>query len=191
MKLPFILYLVFLCSFLSFRDKNIADKKTIILIRHAKSAHDNTTIPDFDRPLEAQGSTDAEKMGKFLGEKKLEIDRIVCSPSVRTKQTLAHLLEGGLFFNYSKINYDSTIYRCAPQSILDVIHSTLEGHKTIVIIAHNPAITDIANLLQNDKKWKELPTCGVVAINFADVKWSEIGEKHKGKLLFFQDPDKL
>lgn len=191
MKYLLIPAIVILWGLISFNIKTKETEKTIILIRHAKSARDNAALADFDRPLEAKGEKDAEKTGRFLGTKSIQIDRIVCSPSVRTKQTLTNLLEGGLPFKYDKIDYDSSIYRCPAQAILDVIHNTPEVNKTIVIISHNPATTNIANMLQKDKTWKELPTCGVVAIKFSNVKWSEIGEKHKGKLWFFQDPDKL
>ena len=40
--------------------------KTLMLMRHAKSSHDDSSLTDFDRPLNERGKADAEEMGKRL-----------------------------------------------------------------------------------------------------------------------------
>ncbi|HYG52506.1 MAG TPA: hypothetical protein VD905_16455, partial [Flavobacteriales bacterium] len=94
-------------------------------------------------------------------------------------------------YDMASIVYDSTIYRCPSDNILAAIHKIDESVKTVLVVGHNPATTDVANMLQQGEQWTEVPTCGVVAIAFEGVSWNEIGEKRKGKLLFFSDPDKL
>ncbi|HLP14218.1 MAG TPA: histidine phosphatase family protein [Flavobacteriales bacterium] len=190
MKSTLILGLVLLYGLISFTAKKDNNEKTLILIRHAKSAHDNPALADFDRFLDPKGEVDADKTGKFLNGKNLKIDLLVSSPAVRTKQTLEHLCTG-LDCGFFEVKYDSSIYACSPGTLLNMIRTIPADAKTVVVLAHNPATTAVANLLQNDQQWTELPTCGVVAIKFNDVEWAEVGENEKGKLWFFSDPDKL
>ena len=64
--------------------------KTVTLFRHAKSGDkDNPNIEDFDRPLASRGLKAAPKMGAAMRDRKLRPDLILCSPSVRTRQTLS------------------------------------------------------------------------------------------------------
>ena len=64
--------------------------KTVTLFRHAKSGEkDNPAMKDFERPLAHRGLKAAPKMGRAMRERKLRPDLILCSPSVRTRQTLS------------------------------------------------------------------------------------------------------
>ncbi len=164
-------------------------ERTLILIRHAKSAHDNSKLTDFQRPLDKKGEEDADKTGKFLLSKKLTIDLILASPSVRTTQTITRICQG-LNYEVKKVVYDSTIYRCTTESMYKAIAKTNPAFKTILVVGHNPTITSLANTLQNDKGFKEVPTCGVVSINFGKISWTNI-QKQRGKLWFATDPDKI
>ena len=63
--------------------------KTVTLFRHAKSGEKgNPRIHDFDRPLSNRGLKAAPKMGAAMRERHLRPTLILCSPSVRTLQTL-------------------------------------------------------------------------------------------------------
>ena len=61
---------------------------TLILLRHAKSSWKDSTLNDFDRPLNSKGCNDAKKIGKRLLDRDIIPDVIVSSSSIRTKQTI-------------------------------------------------------------------------------------------------------
>ena len=67
---------------------------TLSLFRHAKSSWDDDTLDDFERPLARRGEDAAPRMGAFMARKGLAPELILCSPSVRTRQTLDGLLCG-------------------------------------------------------------------------------------------------
>jgi broad specificity phosphatase PhoE len=73
--------------------------KRIILVRHGESlgnAHENayTTIPDWKIPLTNKGREQSKECGQRIKEiVKDEPLAIYCSPYLRTKQTLAHIME--------------------------------------------------------------------------------------------------
>ena len=59
--------------------------KELILLRHA---HAEPTVPDgidLDRPLSPEGLAEAESAGRWLKEHALVPDRVLCSPSRRTR----------------------------------------------------------------------------------------------------------
>ncbi len=163
--------------------------KTLYIVRHAKSDHTNSNLVDFDRPLEKKGEENAKTVGELLKRKKVELDLIISSPSKRTYET-ARIICGEIDFNIQNVTWDSTIYGCTLQQYVDVLKSVNDDHDCIMVIGHNPATTHVANLLQNEKAISEVPTAGIVAIEFKISSWKEIGKK-PGKLLFFYDPDDI
>ena len=61
--------------------------KTLYLIRHAKSSWDDSTLTDFERPLNERGINDAPKMGKLLKEKNIIPELLISSPANRAIST--------------------------------------------------------------------------------------------------------
>ncbi len=61
--------------------------KTLLLIRHAKSSWDDTSLNDFDRPLNERGKVDAPKMAKRLRKNDVKIHAFISSPAKRAKKT--------------------------------------------------------------------------------------------------------
>lgn len=57
---------------------------------------------------------------------------------------------------------------------------------TILVVGHNPQITDVVNMLTNEHISK-VPTLGVVAMDFDIDTWSEL-EEAQGKIDFFIYP---
>ena len=70
--------------------------KNIFFLRHAKSSWDDFALKDFDRPLSTRGIQDADLMGNFFKSKKISLDKVLSSPSKRTKETIDHFLENKL-----------------------------------------------------------------------------------------------
>src|SRR5262249_41406064 len=60
----------------------------LMLLRHAKSSWDDGSLEDFDRPLAPRGEAAAPRMGAYMAAHDLAPQLILCSPAVRTRQTL-------------------------------------------------------------------------------------------------------
>lgn len=183
MKLIFLL----LSTLIVFSDASaMKNSKIIYLVRHAKSSDADPSLQDFDRPLNDRGFGDAPHMGKYLKQKNVTPDVIISSPSKRTTQTI-ELISKEIDFDFNQIVWDSSIYRCSSESLLKSIHSLNDSINTAMFVGHNPSITQIANLLQKDTVIDEVPTCGVVAIEFFVTSWKNV-EKAKSRLIFFKRP---
>ncbi len=160
---------------------------TLYLFRHAKSAHDDPKLPDFDRPLAGKGRKEAKEMGNYFREKNIRPDLVIASPSKRTRETWA-IVCSITGYDTATVRWDSTLYRCSFEAVLDAIKSVPGERQSVLVLGHNPSITTVSNLLQPEKEFAEVLTCGLVAIDFSINSWSEISNK-KGKLAFHKFPD--
>ncbi len=161
--------------------------KTLYLIRHAKSDWSEEDKKDFDRGLSKRGSKDLKSMGSYLLKKKIKPDLILSSPALRAKLTAKKISKK---IEYDKdIKYIDELYMPDPKTILDILSDQKNKNKCIFLINHNPALTDLANMLLDDKI-ENIPTLGIVAIKFDIKKWKDI-KKSKGKMDLFVYPKLL
>ena len=163
--------------------------KYLYLVRHAKSSWDFPELADFDRPLNKRGKSNAPEMGIRLAARNLELDAIVSSPANRALTT-AKLLAEELDFPQEKITEDDGAYHAAGSGLVELIRAFTDNFKCIMLVGHNPGFTDLANYLKEpDYYIGNVPTCGVVAIEFAVNHWIDVS-KHSGRMLFFDYPKK-
>ena len=163
--------------------------KYLYLVRHAKSSWDFPQLSDFERPLNKRGKDDAPEMGLRLASRNLRLDSIVSSPAKRAITT-ARAIAGGIDFQLDHIVEDESVYHAGYPDLLDIINDFPAEWKSVMLVGHNPGFTDLANFLKEpDYRIGNVPTCGVVAIEFATNQWTNI-KKHGGRMLFFDYPKK-
>jgi phosphohistidine phosphatase len=163
--------------------------KTLILMRHAKSSWDSPTLSDHDRPLNDRGIQSAIALGDWLREKKLTPDQALVSSSVRTQETFAGLnLE-------VKPTLKSELYHASSDVLLESIKHA-EG-ETIIVIAHNPGIGDLALRLArmmrqhpNHSRFADYPTGATLVIQWNAESWGSI-DWSQGEILEFIVPSEL
>lgn len=154
-------------------------KRELILIRHTKSSWADKDMHDFDRPLKKDRTDDAKEMARHLKEFGLKPDLILCSPALRAKQT-AELFCNQLKYDFDKIVFDMRLYESSAAEYRQVIRETDLTIKTLVVIGHNPSITDFFNQVM-EPELDELPTTGVVWIELDSDSW-EIKNSTSGRL---------
>jgi phosphohistidine phosphatase len=169
--------------------------KTLILMRHAKSAWDDPGRKDIDRPLGARGRKSAPRMGRWLAGEGYRPDLVLCSPARRTRDTL-ELLEAGLPENV-KVEFLGGLYMAAPREMLTEIAKAPAAAKTVMLLGHNPGIGSLAGLLAGDGDERALadmhgkfPTAAVAVLGFDIAQWRDIVPGN-GKLIAFQRPRDL
>jgi phosphohistidine phosphatase len=159
--------------------------KTVILVRHAKSDWADTSLDDFDRPLNDRGKRDAPVMAHRLLDKKVKIDAFIASPAKRARKTASIFAEA-----YKKdkedIIFRDELYGAGPAVFEDVIAKADKKFDTIAIFSHNPGITDFANQLTSTRI-DNIPTCGFFAVKADCEKWKDFGTAKK-EFWFFDYP---
>lgn len=149
--------------------------KRLTLLRHAKSSWGRPDLADHDRPLNSRGERDAPVMGRRLIARGARPSLIVTSPATRARQT-AKLFAREIGYPVEFIQTEQSLYLADPRTILDAIAMQDDTFGDIVVCAHNPGITDLANHLSG-QRIDDMPTCAMVTIeadtdtwnNFADV----------------------
>jgi len=159
--------------------------KTVILTRHAKSSWKFPELKDYDRPLKKRGLADAPIMAGVLKDKQVNIDRIISSPAVRAMHT-AKIFAQELGIYEALIVSEPKLYMGSRSKLLKEIQQLDDSLNTIVLVAHNPGLTDLANFLL-EEEIKNIPTSGIAGIGFEINSWKEVA-KGKGKMLFFEYP---
>ncbi len=145
--------------------------KTLYLIRHAKSSWE-FDVSDEKRPLNSRGIRDAKLVGKELEKLIKPIDKILCSPAERAYST-AKIVLSYLALPEDIFSLEPELYDFGGNHVIEVIKNCGEEINTLMIFGHNHAFTSIANLY-GDERIDNLPTAGVVVIEFDVDKWENI-----------------
>lgn len=163
-------------------------KRTLVLIRHAKSSWSNPGEADFERPLNDRGERDAPRMGARLKELKIKPDLIVCSPAKRAKQTAKRIADA-VDYQKEKILYEESLYHATPEVMEEVIRAVGQEHGTVYLVGHNPGLTELANRLTDTFRTDNMPTCAVVGVQMEAETWSEYQNSNK-EVIIYEYPKK-
>lgn len=159
--------------------------KYLILLRHAKSSWKDSSLNDFERPLNNRGKQDAPKMAQRLCQRGIQIDLIISSSARRTTETANIFTD---ILNYkSEIIFDHKLYAASDRQILSVINQLDNKYENVLLVCHNPGITNLVNYL-SDSFIENIPTTGIVGL-FSERNWKEVNEK-SCSFLFYDFPKK-
>lgn len=118
----------------------MASSRTLILMRHAAAGHAGSRR-DHDRPLTAAGAQDAAAAGDWIRTRLPQVDAVLCSTAVRTRQTLAA----------TRIHADTTfadeLYGGGIDDIFDQIALLPESAQTVLVVGHAPGVPSVAHEL--------------------------------------------
>lgn len=146
--------------------------KTIYIVRHAKSSWNAIDMPDEKRPLLEKGKKRSKKVIDYFHKNNINVDYIISSHAVRAHET-AKILAHGLKYPVENIKIDSHIYYADGDSILNQFYDLPKRFNSVMIVGHNPSLTDFVNLFLKSPI-DNLPTSGVVSISFETDHWEEV-----------------
>jgi phosphohistidine phosphatase len=111
------------------------------LLRHAKSSWDDDG-DDHARPLTRRGREAARLIGESLAKVVTEIDLVLCSSAVRTRETaelaLADLTPA------PKIRYEDGLYLASRTALMQRLREIDERYEAVMVIGHNPGLQELA-----------------------------------------------
>jgi len=142
--------------------------KTLLMLRHGKAeAHD--VAQDKKRALEDRGKRDAATMGELIKEKMGTPDLVVSSDATRARQT-AELAAKAAGYKHD-IDYKPEVYDASLTALIRVVQALPESKTRVLLVGHNPGLTDLAGYLVNDDLG--LPTAGLIHLTL-DLDWKDI-----------------
>jgi phosphohistidine phosphatase len=159
--------------------------KQLILFRHAKSSWDDD-VGDVDRPLAGRGERDAPRMGKRLKARHARPELIVTSHAARAERT-AELVAKALGIKRGELRIERALYLASPDEILGVVAAQDDSLSCVLVVGHNPGLTELVNRLLPDLALDNLPTSGIVAIDLATPSWRSAATA-SAKLAYYDYP---
>ncbi len=119
--------------------------RTLIILRHAHAAGSSDSGRDFDRPLTELGHEEALSQGRKLQKHVAQIDQVICSSSARTRETWSGVNES-FGVDSDKVSFTDTVYEASAGELMRLLDQAAEG-STILLVGHNPGVSQLASLL--------------------------------------------
>lgn len=143
--------------------------RTLTLLRHAKSSWNNPGLGDHERPLNPRGERDAPEMARRINEAGIRPSLIVSSPATRAWNT-AKFLANEISYPNEFLQRDNKLYGASLDTLIRYLASQDSGFNSILMVGHNPGLTEFANYLVPHVT-NNLPTAGVVSVQIDSDDW--------------------
>jgi phosphohistidine phosphatase len=162
--------------------------KTLLILRHAKSSWDDSSLEDRERPLDARGRRDAPRMGDVLRDESLVPDLIISSDAVRAHTTALAVAETAGYA--AEIVVDPLLYLASPEDLLAVLQTVPDANaRTVMIVAHNPGLEDLVEQLTGERH--HLPTAALVHLALPIDTWDALDASTRATLVDIWRPKDL
>jgi phosphohistidine phosphatase len=145
--------------------------KTLLIFRHGKAQKD---APHGDKPrtLVERGIRDATAMGGLIVRVIGLPDHIVASAAPRAMQTA--VLAAAAMGYTTPIEAEPAIYQAGANTLLRVVRKLPDAAATVLLVGHNPGLQELAGLLAPELADHELPTAGVVHLEWPAARWKDL-----------------
>ena len=111
--------------------------RSLLLLRHGQAEKARPGQRDADRHLTPRGQTEADGVGAFLRERGVRVDRVLCSPATRTRETLERLdLD-------VPTEYVPLLYQAGPAEVLEL--AAAADVTTVLVVGHAPGLPDVVH----------------------------------------------
>ena len=173
--------------------------RRLMLLRHSKTESEAPSGRDQDRQLDERGRRDAADIGGWIGRHPPCPDIVLVSPAVRAQQTWNFAAEA--LQDHAPLPQAETItdlYGADPAQLLQIVRmASVTDPRQLMLVGHNPGMHELALALagSGDADGRQalannLPTSGLVVLDFAVDDWNDVGFR-RGKLVLFLTPKSL
>lgn len=152
--------------------------RTLYVLRHAKSDWGDSSLRDFDRPLNERGWKAAKAMGRAMREREFMPDLVLVSPAARTIETLARVEEG--FGDKFEVIEERSIYLAEIETLIGLVRSAPAEFGRLMIVGHNPGMHELVlSLTEGPRDLREeaaskFPTAALAEISFDVGDWADV-----------------
>jgi phosphohistidine phosphatase len=143
-------------------------------MRHGDAQWKDPEVADFARPLNRRGNNESEAMGRRLAELTLVPELIIASPARRAQQT-GEIVARELALLPRSIRFEEVLYLAGAQEILRLARTIGPRVPHLMIIGHNPGISELANLLAPNADVGGLATAAFCTLTFDTDQWPAVG----------------
>lgn len=159
-----------------FRLRIVDDVKRLFLLRHAKSAWDDPTLRDCDRPLAPRGRKAAKRVARWAKKHRVRPQLVVCSNAVRAHQTLQRMLPS---LGQPAVSFEVTLYAAAVDTLLDRVRALPDEVDEAMLVGHNPGLMELLLLLAapgplRERAYGNVPTGALAELEAEVDRWADV-----------------
>lgn len=152
--------------------------RTLWLLRHCETEAVRPGAPDLARSLTERGHRQAATLGARLREQGRPVELVLCSPAVRTRQTVAGLALGA----ETEVVVENALYEAGGDSIVELVRSQDDAIHGILVVGHAPgipaALYDLADPATSDPAARRAVAdrypAGTLAVLEVTGSWSDL-----------------
>jgi len=156
--------------------------RTLVLLRHLKSAWDDPGVGDHDRPLAPRGVRAGERMRLHVEKAGISPQLVLCSSALRAVQTWESVRDG--LPDDVRQEIDDTLYGASSESLLARLNEAPDAVDVLLLVGHNPGIENLALGLAGsgdaggiERMSEKYPTGGLATLTFegswTDLSWGD------------------
>ena len=164
--------------------------KKLAILRHAKSSWALPGQSDESRQLNDRGHEQLRILAEWIKRSGFSSDAIICSSSVRTRETLSGLSD---VIDANEARFEGSLYLGSLDDYLDAIWAAQDCN-TLLLIGHNPTCDDLVRYLSNSSSpanqillQNHFSTGTMAIVEFDVSRWNEVS-RAKGQLTHFLRP---
>jgi phosphohistidine phosphatase len=124
-------------------------------------------------------------MGQRIAAHGIRPSLIIASPAVRT-WTTAKIIAKKISYPIEFLQRENGLYLASLNDLLDTVMAQDNGFNNLMVVGHNPGLTDFANFLVPGI-CNNLSTAGVVSVQIDREDWS-LYEQPESELLAYDYP---
>ena len=168
--------------------------KTLWLLRHAKASAGGADLADRERPLTPRGREAAERIGRYLAEREVRSGLVLCSPSLRTRETL-EVVEKALGRDLP-VEFEDGLYLASDRDLQARVEQVPDDVASVLLVGHNPGIAELALQLavRGDPEalaelHRKFPTGALAELRIHSQRWRQFARGCE--LVSFMTPKQL
>jgi phosphohistidine phosphatase len=141
--------------------------RRLLLLRHAKAEHPDL-IADIQRPLSLVGRRQATGVGTALAAAGFVPDLVLCSSSVRTRQTW-ELARASLGADPA-VQFLEDLYYAGSHALIELARAVPTDVRTLLVVGHEPTMSQAAAVLAGPAS--DPTTLARVRVGVPTASWS-------------------
>jgi len=158
----------------------------LLVLRHAKSEPNRPGARDLDRTLNSRGRRDAQAVGRALLERDLVPALALCSPALRTRQTLSEA--AAAWSGKCEQRPVEEMYEAQPAELVGVVRRYGGARSPLLLVGHNPGLQRFALALAADAAAgaaeavaADFPTAALAVLDVQAEQWDDLAA-HSARL---------
>lgn len=145
----------------------------LILMRHAAAVPAAAGVSDFERPLASRGRAAAVLAARRLSASGAHVDRLLYSSARRARET-ALIVARELALDPAALHALEELYAANPDAIRAAIQRNHADATTLLVVGHNPGISDFGRELTKGLSPEQLATAAYWRVPLGADHWGVI-----------------